>query len=99
MMAQAMGNAGAWSRWTTERQLWFLRVKGGLTQAQLAARCGISQARISRIEAGADMKWSTLKRLLASFGYQPALMLEPLGTAREGVRYRRGDRKKMSPAR
>ena len=44
-----------------------LRLEHGLTQADLAARAGVDQADISRIERGATSPtWKTLQRLLAA---------------------------------
>ena len=44
-----------------------LRLERGLTQADLAARAGIDQADISRIERGATSPtWKTLQRVLAA---------------------------------
>jgi len=46
-----------------------LRIRAGLTQKQLAAKAGVSQALIARIEAGeVDPSLSTLKKLLAALG-------------------------------
>jgi predicted transcriptional regulator len=49
----------------TPQELRTLRKKANLTQKQLAARAGLSQALIARIEAGAvDPRVSTLKKIL-----------------------------------
>lgn len=46
-----------------------LRARAGLTQKDLAARVGLDDPYISRIEAGArDIRWSTLNSLLAALG-------------------------------
>lgn len=44
-----------------------LRVQSGLTQKEIAARAGTSEAYISHAETGRlDVRWHTLRRLLAS---------------------------------
>ena len=93
-VAQAVGAAGAWGQWSLERQLWYLRLISRVTQAELARRSAISQARISRVEAGADMKLSTLKALWAALGYQPLIIPEPLGRERQGRPHRKCWRKR-----
>lgn len=46
-----------------------LREKQGLTQAELATRCGIDQADISRIERGATSPTArTLQRIAEALG-------------------------------
>lgn len=44
-----------------------LRSQAGLTQEELAARADITAPYLSRVEGGwRDIRWSTLKRLLAA---------------------------------
>lgn len=74
----SLAKAGAWRTWTLERQVWYLRTREGLTQAELARRSGVSQHRISRIEAGEDVKLSTLRTLWRALGYEPLVMPDAL---------------------
>lgn len=58
------------------RTLKYARRKAGLSQRQLADRCGVAQPAIARIESGrVDPSISTLDRLLRSCGRE--LALEP----------------------
>lgn len=44
-----------------------LRARAGLTQEELAARADLDGPYLSRVESGLrDIRWSTLKRLLAA---------------------------------
>lgn len=88
--AEALLAGGAWARWSTDRQLWYLRMQRRLTQSQLAAASGVGQARISRLEAGGDFKWSTLKALWAALGVEPLLWPDASGRPREGRPWRKG---------
>lgn len=55
-----------------------LREKHGLTQAQLAERCGIDQADISRIERGASSPTSrSLQRIAAALDADVRLVSRP----------------------
>lgn len=78
-LAEAVKHAGAWRGWTFERQVWYLRRRLGMTQAQLALRSGVSQHRISRIEAGDDLKLSTLGALWRGLGYEPLVIPDVAG--------------------
>jgi predicted transcriptional regulator len=52
------------------RALRFARHRAGLTQRELAAKSGVPQSTIGRIEAGqVDPRISTLRRLLRACGY------------------------------
>lgn len=54
------------------------RLRRGLSQRALAARAGVEQSTIARIESGeADPTWSTVNRLLAGAGFSLA---EPIPT-------------------
>lgn len=70
----AVGKAGKWRTWPLPRQVWYLRKRHDLSQAELARRSGVSQRRICRIEAGDDLKLSTLKALWAAMGYEPLVI-------------------------
>ncbi len=53
------------------------RLRKGLTQAQLAAKCGIPQPNLSNIEKGKrDLTVFTLVRIAAALGLKPAQLLE-----------------------
>jgi transcriptional regulator with XRE-family HTH domain len=52
-----------------------------LTQAELAARSGVSEVQINRIENSPDLnpRFATIKKLAAALGVEPAtLMAEPV---------------------
>lgn len=82
--------AGTWRTWTFDRQVWFLRKRHGLTQAGLAKRSGVSQRRISRIEAGDDVKLSTLRTLWRALGYEPLVVPDALDLPRQSRPFRKG---------
>lgn len=82
-VAAAAKAAGAWRTWTFDRQVWFLRKYHRLTQARLAKRSGVSQRRISRIEAGDDVKLSTLRTLWRALGYEPLVIPDALDLPRQ----------------
>ena len=75
---------GAWPRWTLARQLWYLRKRRRLSQTGLAKASGVSQARISRLESGADAKWSTLAAVFAALGHDLLLLPSAPGSRKEG---------------
>jgi len=57
-----------------------LRLKKGLSQSDLAAMYGTSQAHIARIEAGDDVRISTLLKLSAALDLSPSVVLEAATT-------------------
>ncbi len=60
----------------TVESLRALRRAAGLTQAEIAAALGQSQAAVSKLEAASDMLISTLRRYLAGMGYELELVLK-----------------------
>lgn len=55
------------------------RVRLNLTQRQLAARAGVAQSTIARIELGRiDPGFESVQRILASVGLEPRIHLESL---------------------
>lgn len=94
-LATAAKAAGAWRTWTFDRQVWFLRKYHRLTQAGLARRSGVSQRRISRIEAGDDVKLSTLRTLWMALGYVPLVIPDIIELTRKPRPFRKG--RTMSP--
>ncbi len=60
----------------TVESLRALRRATGLTQAEIAAALGQSQAAVSKLEAASDMLISTLRRYLAGVGYELELVLK-----------------------
>lgn len=70
--ARSAPEAKIWAEGFTEAydiaaKVMALRLERGLTQADLAARAGIDQADISRIERGATSPtWKTLQRVFAA---------------------------------
>lgn len=74
------------------RQVFDLRKAAGLTQRQLAARSGVQQADISRIEAGdANPTLATVAALAYALGAEPSLEVVPRTPAAKhtGVHARR----------
>lgn len=50
-----------------------LRVRRRMTQAQVAARAGVSQAFVSRFELGRDIRVGKLERLYGALGVVPRI--------------------------
>ena len=51
------------------RSLRALRIRAGLTQAQVAAKAGVDGPYLSRVESGErDLRWSTVLKLLNAIG-------------------------------
>jgi transcriptional regulator with XRE-family HTH domain len=51
------------------RALRDLRLRAGLTQAQVAAKAAVDAPYLSRVESGGrDLRWSTVVRLLHALG-------------------------------
>lgn len=71
------------SRLVVARNVLGLRVRGGITQTELARRVGTSQPRIAQIEsAQANVTVDTLDRIAAAFGVQTATLFKrPRGLA------------------
>jgi DNA-binding XRE family transcriptional regulator len=66
-----------------QQNLAALRLRHGLSQAQLAKRVGTSQSRLSRIEAGMDdPRLSTLEKLAAALGEPIETVAHAIGAAR-----------------
>ncbi|MFI5362020.1 MAG: helix-turn-helix domain-containing protein [Elusimicrobiota bacterium] len=53
-----------------------LRLCRGVSQNHLAEQSRIGQSVISRLERGADARWSTWKRLLSALGYDAMITAE-----------------------
>lgn len=94
-LAAAAARTGAWRSWTFDRQVWYLRKRLELSQAELARRSGVSQRRISRIEAGDDVKLSTLRSLWRALGYEPLVIPDSLDLPRQPRLHRK--RRTMPP--
>lgn len=63
------------------------RVRLGMTQAQLAKRCGLTQSHIANIENGkVDVQLSTLRRIFAALDCRLVLAPQPLGDLDELIR-------------
>jgi DNA-binding XRE family transcriptional regulator len=69
--------AAALERRELLRQLATLRREKGLTQVELAERMGTSQGQITRLEAGADARLSTVERYAAAVDVKVTWHLEP----------------------
>jgi len=65
-----------------EQKLTALRLKRGLTQAQLANRLGVSQPVLARMEAGRvkNLQLKTLVRAAAALGARVKIDIEPVRT-------------------
>jgi DNA-binding Xre family transcriptional regulator len=59
-----------------ENTLSALRLRLGLSQADLADICGTSQPHIARVEAGDDVRISTLLKLSSALGVAPGVAFE-----------------------
>lgn len=74
----ALKLTGAWRGWPIARQMRYLRHRREMTQDCLSLLTFVSQSRISRIEAGADFKWSTLELLWGALEYRPLVLPVPI---------------------
>ena len=61
------------------------RKRAGLTQAQLAARCGTTQSAIARLEGGAEPSVRRVAELVAACGLELRVSLVPPAQARAAV--------------
>jgi DNA-binding XRE family transcriptional regulator len=79
----ARAEAAMGSRLVIARNVLGLRVRGGITQTELARRAGTSQPRIAQIEsAQANLTVDTLDRIAAAFGVNTATLFKrPRGLA------------------
>jgi transcriptional regulator with XRE-family HTH domain len=50
------------------------RQRQGVSQGDLARRLGVSQANLSRIERGADLRFSTLLDVVRALGMEPMIV-------------------------
>ena len=50
------------------------RQRQGVSQGDLARRLGVSQANLSRIEHGADLRFSTLLDVVRALGMEPMIV-------------------------
>lgn len=55
-----------------------LRLMRGLTQRELAAQARVVQSHVSETETGADVRASTLTRLVEALGCRLALRVKPV---------------------
>jgi transcriptional regulator with XRE-family HTH domain len=70
-----------WTQTPLGVQLWALRDHRGISQRQLADEAGLRQSVVSRLEGGADARWSTWRRLFEGLGYYAVLL--PVAFAEE----------------
>ena len=91
----AVEAAGPWASWTLARQLWYLRLRSGMTQAEFAWRSGLSREEICRLERGGDPRWSTLERFFCALGYYPLLMPERLFRGKADRHWTRPPRRRV----
>src|SRR5215470_11370862 len=71
------------------RRLASQREKKGLSQTLVAARMGTSQSVVSKLEAGADVKLSTLQRYCAAVGKALPAALAGGAPQKRAARHRR----------
>ena len=90
LIAKSVAGMGPWASWTFQRQIWYLRKKAGLSQKDLARRSGVTQARLSRIEKGADLKLSTLASIFLALGHDLLVVPGPIGRKREHRQFWQG---------
>lgn len=55
-----------------------LRLMRGLSQRQLAVQAGVKQSHVCRLETGADLRASTLARLVVALGCKLDLRVRPV---------------------
>lgn len=79
LSACARGAPKEWVRWTLDRQVWYLRKIADLTQQELACRAGLVQSHVAKVEAGRDVRVSTLRRLYGAMGWELLLLPHPKG--------------------
>lgn len=60
--------------WDFPYQLRRLRIRFGLKRWQLAALAGLSASVVGRVERGADLRLSTLKKLFGALGCRPVIL-------------------------
>jgi DNA-binding XRE family transcriptional regulator len=74
----ARAEAEMGSKLTVARNVLRLRVRAGMSQAELAQRIGTSQPRIAQIEAArVNVTIETLDRIAAAFSVQTATLFKP----------------------
>ena len=71
----------SWARATPGQQLRALRLSRNVSQRHLADESGVDQADISRLEQGADARWSTWQRLYTALGFE--VVLAPLPSSED----------------
>lgn len=72
-MEQSLWNFGNGER-SIGQLLGLERERRGLSQSELARRLGVSQANLSRIEHGADLRVSTLLDVARALGMEPMIV-------------------------
>ena len=83
----------------TGRTLKFWRKERGLSQEDLARRCGIPRPNLSRIEQGSrDMTLATLRRLAAALNVSAGILADgiPPATSSPGQKWSRGALDRMA---
>lgn len=65
-----------WRERPAHFHLWLARKLARLTQTELAAKAGMQQSLVARIERGRDARLSTMRRLYHALGYR--MLLVPL---------------------
>ena len=64
--------------WTWPVLLKRLRWMRGLNQRQLAEEAGVAQSHVAKAESGADVRLSTIVRLIAALGCRLSLRVRPI---------------------
>lgn len=66
------------SDWPWPLLLKRLRLMRGLTQRGLAEEAGIAQSHVAKAESGADVRLSTMNRLIGALGCRLSLRVRPV---------------------
>lgn len=68
-------DAGEWDWWTLQKRLRLMR---GVTQRQLAHGAKMVQSHVAKAESGADVRLSTVIRLIGALGCRLSLRVRPV---------------------
>ncbi len=66
-----------WQQWFMHDLFIRRRRFAGLSQREVAERCGLDQAEVSRFERGRGARWSTLDRLAFALDCEAVVRLRP----------------------
>ena len=66
-----------WLEWPPDEGFEYLRCRLRFSQRELGLKSGLTQARVSRVEGGLDVRLSVWKRLYAAMGFELVLRRSP----------------------